>query len=86
MMNFGYLENNDSFVALYTACREAEEFALMKPDISAMSARKAMEWVVRYIYSEIDANPPYGYTVFDICSAIRRATANTRFRRMALRS
>lgn len=65
-MNFSYLEHHNEFSALYTACREAEEFALTKPDISATSARKAMEFIVKHIYSGIDPYPPYGCTVYDM--------------------
>lgn len=65
-MNFSYLKNQTEFEFLYNACREAEEFALSKPDVSALSARRAMEWIVKYIYAEVEPNPPYGCTVYDM--------------------
>ena len=65
-MNFVYLEDQVEFTALYSACREAEEFALTKPDISATSARKAMEFIVKYIYTGFEPYPPYGCTVYDM--------------------
>lgn len=65
-MNFSYLENQTDLESLYTSCRESEEFALTKPDISATSARKAMEFIVKYIYSGIESYPPYGFTVYDM--------------------
>ena len=65
-MNFSYLEHQTEFSALYTACREAEEFALTKPDISATSARKAMEFIVKYIYMGFEPYPAYGCTVYDM--------------------
>ena len=65
-MNFSYLENKIEFASIYMACREAEEFAPVKPDISAASARKAMELIVKYIYEGIDSQPPYRFTVYDM--------------------
>jgi len=70
-MNFSYLEHRSELAALYTACSEAEEFSLTKPDISATSARKAMEFIVKYIYSSVEPYPPYGYTVYDMISDTR---------------
>ena len=46
-MNFAYLEKFPKFKKLYEYCDEAEELAISKPSISAVSARKAMEFVVR---------------------------------------
>lgn len=65
-MNFSYLEHQTEFSALYTACRDAEEFALTKPDISATSARKAMEFIVKYIYMGFEPYPAYSCTVYDM--------------------
>lgn len=65
-MNFAYLKHTDGFEALYAACREAEEFALVRPSISAASARKAMEFVVRRLYAEVEPYPAYGVTVYDM--------------------
>lgn len=41
-MNFDYLKAFPEMNKLYDYCSEAEEFALYKPNISATSARKAM--------------------------------------------
>lgn len=65
-MNFRYLENLAEFAGLYSACCEAEEFVLTKPDISATSARKAMEFIVKYIYTGFEPYPAYGCTVYDM--------------------
>lgn len=65
-MNFSYLKNQPELEFLDNACREAEEFALSKPDMSALSARRAMEFIVKYIYAEVEPNPPYGCTVYDM--------------------
>ena len=65
-MNFSYLKNHEQFELLYAACCEAEEIVLTKPDISATSARKAMEFIVKYIYNGFEPYPPYGCTVYDM--------------------
>ena len=69
-MNFTYLSSFPRFKKLYEYCSEAEEFAISKPNISAASARKAMEFIVKLIYqSEIDNN--YGMTVFEMITDAR---------------
>lgn len=70
-MNFSYLSNRSELESLYAACREAEQFALSKPDMSTLSARRAMEWIVKYIYAEVESNPPYGCTVYDMTQDVR---------------
>lgn len=67
-MNFKYLEAFPKFKKLYEYSLEAEEFAITKPNISAASARKAMEFIVKFIYF---AEVPYsaeGLTVFEMLS------------------
>lgn len=69
-MNFTYLSSFPKFKKLYEYCSEAEEFAISKPNISAASARKAMEFIVKLIYqSEIDNS--YGLTVFEMITDVR---------------
>lgn len=69
-MNFTYLSSFPRFKKLYEYCSEAEEFAISKPNISAASARKAMEFIVKMIYSaEIDDS--YGLTVFEMITDVR---------------
>lgn len=70
-MNFSYLKNQPELEFLDNACREAEQFALSKPDMSALSARRAMEFIVKYIYAEVEPNPPYGCTVYDMTQDAR---------------
>ena len=48
-MNFDYIKTKPELNKLYGYCCEAEEFALSKPNISATSARKAMEFIVKMI-------------------------------------
>lgn len=64
-MNFAYLKNAPDFAQLYTYCCEAEEFALSKPNISVTSARKAMEFIVKMIYSAVGGDIQ-GKTVFEM--------------------
>lgn len=69
-MNFTYLSSFPRFKKLCEYCSEAEEFALSKPNISAASARKAMEFIVKLIYqAEIDNS--YGLTVFEMITDAR---------------
>lgn len=69
-MNFTYLSSFPRFKKLYEYCSEAEEFAISKPNISAASARKAMEFIVKLIYqAEIDND--YGLTVFEMITDAR---------------
>ena len=69
-MNFAYLEKFPKFKKLYEYCDEAEEFAISKPSISAVSARKAMEFVVKMIYSSL-VGQDYGFTAFDMMTDVR---------------
>ena len=64
-MNFAYLKDISDFAQLYTYCCEAEEFALSKPNISGASARKAMEFIVKMIYSAVGGDIQ-GKTVFEM--------------------
>lgn len=64
-MNFAYLKNAPDFAQLYTYCCEAEEFALSKPNISVTSARRAMEFIVKMIYSAVSGDIQ-GKTVFEM--------------------
>ena len=62
-MNFTYLEKFPKLNKLCGYCKEAEEFALTKPNISATSARKGMEFIVNMIYASLTGE--YGGTVFE---------------------
>lgn len=70
-MNFDYLAKFPKMNKLHTYCTEAEEFAISKPNISATSVRKAMEYIVKMIYSAVIC-PDSGLTVFEM-------TTDTRF-------
>lgn len=67
-MNFSYLDAFPKFKKLQEYCQEADEFAISKPNISASSARKAMEFIVKFIYL---AEVPFAdshLTVFEMIS------------------
>ncbi len=52
-MNFDYMKQFTQLAKLYEYCEEADEFALAKPNISVTAARKAVEYIVKLIYSSI---------------------------------
>lgn len=49
-MNFDFIKNNSFFKQLYSFCNDAEEFVLSRPELSAISQRKALECGVKYFY------------------------------------
>ena len=69
-MNFDYLKAFPDLKKLYDYCTEAEEFALSKPNISATSARKAMEFIVKMIYMSL-LGQDFGFTVFEMVTDVR---------------
>lgn len=48
--NFDYLKEQPLFTTLYNRCDQAEMFCKIDPDKSAMSCRRALEWIVDLIY------------------------------------
>ena len=69
-MNFDFLKPFSDLRKLYEYCEEAEEFALSKPNISAASARKAMEFIVKMIYASV-VREDYGFTLFEMVTDAR---------------
>lgn len=69
-MNFDYMKQFTQLAKLYEYCEEADEFALAKPNISATAARKAVEYIVKLIYSSI-AGYDCGVTVFEMMTDVR---------------
>ena len=51
MSNFDYLKELEDFKELYDYCLTSENFVLSRPDISASFSRKALEYMVKTIYS-----------------------------------
>ena len=50
-MNFDFLNNRFLFKKLYAFCKDAEEFVISRPELSAISQRKALECGVKYFYA-----------------------------------
>lgn len=48
--NFDFLKGNPDFADLYALCNEAEIWQLSDPEKSALSSRKALEYIVKGIY------------------------------------
>ena len=69
-MNFKFLQPVPKLKKLYDYCCEAEEFALLKPNISVTSARKAMEYVVKLLYGAA-IDDIRGKTVFEMATDYR---------------
>lgn len=59
MRNFDYLKKIPELASLYGYCNAAELMQQSAPDISALNARRALEWMVRAIYAmkEIEVGP-----------------------------
>ena len=50
MMNFEFLKGKKGFRMLAHFTSDAETFAVSHPDMSAISARKSLEWIVKTFY------------------------------------
>ena len=50
-MNFDFLKDRFLFKQLYAFCKDAEEFVISRPELSAISQRKALECGVKYFYA-----------------------------------
>ena len=69
-MNFGYLKAFQDLKKLYDYCLDVEEFVYSKPSISATSARKAMEYMVKMIYNSVVDQDTY-LSVFEMVTDAR---------------
>ena len=68
-MNFDFLKPLTMIRPFFTYCSDAEEYALTKPDISCASARKAIEYIVRLMYTAAIQTEANQLTVYDmLCS------------------
>lgn len=65
-MNFDFLSSLRMISPFYCYCTEAEEFALAKPDISVAAARKAIEYIVRLLYTAAIQNEATHMSVYDM--------------------
>ena len=69
-MNFEYLKKHSDLNKLYSYCLDAEDLVFSKPSMSAISSRKAMEYIVKMLYSTA-VGELYGMTVFDLLDDYR---------------
>lgn len=68
-LNFDFLKHLGMIHPFYVFCSDAEEYAASKPDISGASARKAIEYIVRLMYTAAIQTEANQLTVYDmLCS------------------
>lgn len=65
-MNFDFIKNFKEFKQLYLFCRDAEELCLQRSYLSCISARKALEYIVKFIYSAKIGLDASEMTIFNI--------------------
>ena len=65
-MNFDFMEPIIIIQPFYQFCKDAEEFALSKPDFCGASARKAIEYIVRLMYAAAIQTEANQLTVYDM--------------------
>ncbi len=68
-MNFGYLKDINNLNDLYLFCKDAEEFVLSRPDLSAIQSRKALEYLVKLFYQLKNNDVPKRSTLFELVSS-----------------
>lgn len=66
MANFSFLKDFSEFSELTSYCEDAEAFALTKPILSAISARNALEFVIKYIYKAKVGYLPVHASLFEL--------------------
>ena len=67
--NFDFLKNNHDFIDLYTFCYEAEVCQLTDPSKSALSCRRALEYITKAIYLLKGFNIPERASLFELVDA-----------------
>ena len=65
MRNFDYLQEL-GLTELHGFCAAAEELQVSNPDLSAVSARKALEYVVRSLYVMKNIEIPERTSLFEL--------------------
>lgn len=50
MLNFDYLKDNIALEPLYRFCDMAEQRQTTEPEVSALNARRALDWIVKSVY------------------------------------
>lgn len=66
MSNFMFLKGFPEFAELTEYCEDAETFMLSKPILSAISARNALEFVIKYIYKAKAGYLPSHASLFEL--------------------
>ncbi len=69
MKNFDFIKACPQLNDLSTYCEEAETFALSYPRISAISARNALEFVIKYTYKAKCGDIPARASLFELISS-----------------
>lgn len=67
--NFDFLKDNPDFVDLYTLCNEAEICQWYDPQKSALSARRALEYITKAIYLLKGFHIPERASLFELVDA-----------------
>ena len=65
-MNFEYLRSIPRFEDLYKTCLDAERFAKTEPSISAAAARRAIEYLVKLLYSTYVSRYTDGLSIYEM--------------------
>ena len=65
MRNFDYLQDL-GLTDLHNFCSSAEELQVSNPDLSAISARKALEYMVRSLYMMKNVEVPERASLFEL--------------------
>ncbi len=63
-MNFDYMSKIQELSELNLFCKDAEEFVLSRPDLSASQSRKALEFLVKLVYQLRNAYVPQRSSLF----------------------
>ncbi len=69
MQNFDYLKDIPELSELYALCSTAEARQYIEPDISAISCRRALEWLVKAIYAMKGEDIPERANLFELTSS-----------------
>lgn len=66
MANFSFIKEYPQFLELSTYCEDAESLVISHPRLSAVSARNALEFVIKYIYKAKAGNIPPKASLFEL--------------------
>lgn len=66
MKNFDYLKDIPELSTLHRYCDAAERTQYADPDVSALNARRGLEWMARAIFQMKNVEIPERYSLFDM--------------------